>query len=279
MSREHEGKPVVVITGASRGIGLGVACYLAADGVPLVLTARGEARLDQVAVALREQGAKVEPCAADAADEPAMRRVFERAAALGPLGGALHNAGVIEPITAIRDIDVAAFEAHLRTNVTGVLVGLKQALAHRTGGQPLRIVNVSSGAAVHGYRGWAAYCASKAAVNLLSEVAAAEAASETSVVAVAPGIIETRMQRAIRATPAEHFPDVAKFHELHRTGVLLHPVDAAVPLGWFLREAPLELSGRFIDARDEGWQQRASAPDDSVLQRAKHWFDRLEAEA
>ncbi|MFW5739031.1 MAG: SDR family NAD(P)-dependent oxidoreductase [Myxococcota bacterium] len=272
-----QGAPVIVLTGASRGIGLGVACLLAASEVPLLLTARGERRLQRAQAFLAEQGTRVEVHACDVADEPAMGAALDRAAAMGPIGAVLNNAGVLEPISPIREIDIAKFEAHLRTNVTGVLVGTKAALLRKQAHVPLRVVNISSGAATHGYRSWAAYCASKAAVNLLTEVAAAEAGDQVSVVAVAPGIIETQMQRTIRSTSEDRFPDVGKFHELKKAGALLHPVDAAVPLGWLLRSAPMDLSGQFLDARDDALQRRLPAPDARLVERAKAWFDRLEA--
>lgn len=274
----REGAPVVLITGASRGIGLGACCLLAASGTPVLLTARGAERLERVARYLSEQDVRVDTHACDVADERSMAQAFEKAGKLGPLGGVLNNAGVLEPISPIADIDVAGFEAHLRTNVTGVLVGIKHAFAARTKGRELRIVNISSGAATHGYRSWAAYCTGKAGVNLMTEVAAAEAPEGVSVVAVAPGIIETRMQRTIRSTSQDRFPDVGKFHQLKESGALLHPVDAAVALVWLLRDAPLSSSGQFLDARDEALQRRIPAPSDASMQRAKGWFDRLEAE-
>jgi len=275
---DTEGKPVVVITGASRGIGLGVACLLAANDVPMLLTARGAERLEKAAELLRSNGGRVETHACDAADESAMSEAFRRAAEVGPIGAVLNNAGVLEPISPILEVDVARFEAHLRTNVTGVLVGIKLALSHRNAKHALRVVNVSSGAATHGYRSWAAYCASKAAVNLLTEVAAAETGSNTSVVAVAPGIIETQMQRTIRATSEGQFPDVAKFQKLKDDGALLHPTVAAIALVWLLLDAPLQLSGKFVDARDADVQRQITGPGSGVVERAKAWFDQLETE-
>ena len=279
------GNRVVVVTGASRGLGLGVACLLAARGVSLMLTARGGAALERVAKTLGE-GARVATHACDAADEEGMGVAFERAKKLGSIEGVLNNAGVLEPIGPVSALDVEAFDRHLRTNVTGVLVGTKLALGARAAGHPLRIVNVSSGAASHGYRGWAAYCSSKAAVNLLTEVTSEEAHDDvTSAVAVAPGVIETRMQRVIRGTPSERFPDVQKFQQMKDTGALLSAVEAATALDWLLTAAPMSLSGQFLDARSkelgatvgtfvtEGAEDYATA-----LERAKGWFELLETE-
>jgi NAD(P)-dependent dehydrogenase (short-subunit alcohol dehydrogenase family) len=275
-SERTQARPVIVITGASRGIGLGVACLLAAYQTSMFLTARGASELHRVTAFLKRQGAEVDHHACDVADEVAMTHALGMAAQMGPIEGMLNNAGVLEPIGPIDKIEIAAFEAHMRTNVTGVLVGIRQALAHRAPGHPLRVVNVSSGAATHGYRSWGAYCGSKAAVNLLTEVASAESDASTSVVAVAPGIIETRMQRTIRDTPPSQFPDVAKFQDLKDRGALLHPIDAANALVWLLCEAPLSLSGRFVDARDEEMLRNVPRADESAVRRAKGWFEALE---
>jgi NAD(P)-dependent dehydrogenase (short-subunit alcohol dehydrogenase family) len=275
---------VVVVTGATRGIGLATTCLLAAQGVSLVVTARGTERLEQVEHMLQAGGARITARRCDVADEREMERTFRQAADLGRVCAVLNNAGQLEPVGPVRDVEAAAFGEHLRTNVLGVLLGMKHAFRVQQDGQPLRVVNVSSGAATHGYRGWAAYCSSKAAVNLLTEVAAAEtAAASTSVVAVAPGIIETRMQRLIRETSAERFPDVAKFVAMKEAGTLLLPVEASIALMWLLLEAPLTLSGRFLDAREgevrhrvDAWRREQGEGFEARVARARRWFDQIE---
>jgi NAD(P)-dependent dehydrogenase (short-subunit alcohol dehydrogenase family) len=101
----------------------------------------------------------------------------------------------------------AAFARHVRS---------------RPGGGSL--VNLSSGAATGAYRGWAAYCASKAAVEMVTEVVGLEE-SDVGLLAyaVAPGVVDTDMQALIRSTPEDRFPGVGRFHRLHDDGVLLTP--------------------------------------------------------
>ena len=273
---------VILITGANRGLGLGLACLSASLGVSVVLTSRSQQALQRVVEFLQPHAA-VLGVQADAADEVAMTRAFDAAKSLGTLQGVVNNAGQLEPVGSVLDIDLEAFERALRTNVTGVLVGTRLALRSRNPGFPMRIVNVSSGAATRAYSGWAAYCASKAAVNLLTEVSALDAAeANTSIVAVAPGIIETRMQRTIRAVPEDRFPDRRTFIQLKDSGALLHPVHAAVTLDWLVRTAPMSLSGRFVDARGEelvdatrGHREKMSAK----IETATGWFERLEPHA
>lgn len=271
---------VIVITGASRGLGLGLACVLAAQQVPLLLVARSADRLEKLGRRLGDF-TRVEFAPADVTNQTAMALAFERVPRLGPLAGLVNNAGVLTPVTAVRSVPVQAFMDHQRTNVAGALIGMQEALRARTAQQPLRIVNVSSGAALTPYRGWGAYCASKAALTMLTQVAAKEESDgRTSIVAVAPGVIETDMQRAIRAVPEQDFPDVQRFHELKQRGLLQTPADAAVALAWLVLEAPLALSGQFIDARSPEVQAQVQvyrAQHQEALETAEAWFQQLEA--
>ena len=276
-NREHA---AVLITGASRGLGLGLACVLASQKVPVVVTARNGRSLARVAATLAHH-APVVAVEADAADPAAMHEALQAARRLGPLQGLVNNAGLLEPIGPIDQIDLGAFEAALRTNITGVLVGMRMALCHLPRGPALRILNVSSGAATHPYAGWAAYCASKAAVGMLTSVAATEQStrSDLSIIAVAPGVIETAMQRAIRNAPPEAFPEQHKFVQLKLSGALLHPVHAAVALDWLVRFSPLAWSGRTLDARSDEVLVPAREHGASLgacIAQAIQWFEQLE---
>jgi len=209
-----------------------------------------------------------------------MQRAFDKARALGVIEAVVNNAGVLGPVAPIGSIAADDFDRHFRTNVLGVLIGIQLALRSREAGRPLRVVNVSSGASTRAFSGWAAYCSSKAAVNMLTQVAAREYDDgETSVIAVAPGIIETAMQRAIRGTDRAHFADVDRFVELRNTGQLLHPADAAVALAWLVLAAPRSLSGKLVDARDDEVQAAVaqwSRGREQGWAKARAWFDELE---
>ncbi|HEY5109974.1 MAG TPA: SDR family NAD(P)-dependent oxidoreductase, partial [Acidimicrobiales bacterium] len=171
-------------------------------------------------------GADVVVAALDVADAPAVDRFADEVVArFGRIDLWVNNAGVLDPVGPLADADPAALERHVATNVLGVMHGTAAFARHvrsRPGGGSL--VNVSSGAASSPYRGWAAYCASKAAVEMLTEVVGLEeAASGLVAYAVAPGVVDTDMQALIRATPADAFPDVARFHRLHAEDAFLTP--------------------------------------------------------
>ncbi len=200
-----------VITGASRGLGAGLATAFRARGLRLGLCARTAPVL--------ADGPDVIGSRLDVRDAPA---VADFAVAVEARFGAIdlwiNNAGVLEPIEALRDIEPAAARTHLEVNVLGVLFGTQAFVRHlrRRGGEGV-LVNLSSGAAQKAYAGWSLYCAAKAAVDRMTEcVALEEAAHGLRAYAVAPGVIDTDMQALIRATPAERFPEAPRFIERKR---------------------------------------------------------------
>ena len=90
------------------------------------------------------------------------------------------------------------------------------------------LVNISSGAALRGRAGWAAYCAGKAAVDRITEsVQLEEEDAGLRAHAVAPGVVDTDMQVQIRATPPDVFPDVEQFHDLKRRDAFSSPAFVA----------------------------------------------------
>ncbi len=196
----------VVITGASRGLGAGLAGELARRGMRLGLCARGAPAL--------EDGPDVVAARLDVRDGEAVDRFCaDVVARLGPIDLWINNAGVLEPIGPLVQAPVEEWRRHIEINLLGVAWGSAAFCRHRRAvGPGGTLVNISSGAGRKGYFGWSAYCAGKAAVDRLSEcLALEEKAAGTRVLAVAPGIIETKMQEQIRASSATDFPEVDRF--------------------------------------------------------------------
>lgn len=223
MGREMEfdlSDEVVVITGASRGLGAGMAEWFAAGGARLGLCAR---RMPSVAAGLDDW---VMATSLDVTDAGAVGSFASSVvAAFGPPTLWINNAGVLEPVTRSRDLDLDSLITHLGINVGGVLNGQNAFLAvleaARANGT---LVNISSGAAREGRPGWAAYCAGKAAVDRLTETVAKEEGELLDLaLAVSPGLVDTDMQALIRSQSEEVQPDVDWFRQQHREGTMNSP--------------------------------------------------------
>jgi benzil reductase ((S)-benzoin forming) len=216
---------VAVITGASRGLGAGMAERFAARGLALGLCARHEPAGTAVADAVGGP-TTVLTAAVDVTDAAAVERFCtDVVEAFGRIDLWVNNAGLVAPIAPLREAVPDELRANVAVNVLGVLYGSATFARHvraRPGDGTL--INISSGAATRAYEGWAAYCASKAAVDHATRVVAAEEADAgLRAFAVAPGVVDTDMHALIRGTAAEQFPEVGRFHELKRTGAYNSP--------------------------------------------------------
>jgi len=229
---------VAVITGASRGLGEGLAVYMAAAGMHLGLCARHRPNLVVATPSTagddhaRSPEAPLQK-AVDVTDHGALSRFAAAVVARwGRIDLWVNNAGVLEPIGPLAEADPRGLARNIQVNVTGVLHGSAVFARHvraRPGGGVL--INISSGAATTPYAGWAAYCAAKAAVDQLTRVVALEeAAHGLAAYSVAPGVIDTDMQAQIRATDEADFPEVARFHQMAADGSFNSPAWVAAHL-------------------------------------------------
>ena len=195
---------VAVITGASSGIGAGLARHFAAQGMRLGLCSRR--------VPVLEEGADVLSRSVDVSDEAAVFRfAAEVAARFGRIDLWVNNAGVVEPIGMLRDLDMQAFARNHLINFMGVVHGTRAFIAH-VRGAPKReaesvLVNVSSAAARQARAGMSAYSSSKAAIDRLTE-AVAEDEKSAGIVALAlsPGMVDSGTQAVVRSMPVERMP-------------------------------------------------------------------------
>lgn len=187
-----------LITGASRGLGLEIARAFATRGVRLVVTARGQAGLEAAARELRRL-TEVVAIAGDIADaDHATRLVAAGLDRFRRIDVLINNASTIgsSPMPRVDGLDPRAFEAILRVNAVAPLRLIRLVLPQmRARGEGV-IVNVTSDAAVQAYPGWGAYGASKAALDHLTRVLAAELeGTAIRVYLVDPGDMNTQMHR------------------------------------------------------------------------------------
>jgi NAD(P)-dependent dehydrogenase (short-subunit alcohol dehydrogenase family) len=184
-----------VVTGASRGLGAIVARVLAGRGFDLVLNARDEGPLLEVADALTYAGVRVAPVTGDIGDAGCRSRVEDEARAFGHWCVLVNNASELGPIAPLSGADLTKFDRVLATNLIAPVALTQLAFPHLMASGRGLVVNVSSDAARGAYPGWGLYGASKAALDLITRTCASEAEGKVTFVAVDPGDMRTRMHQ------------------------------------------------------------------------------------
>jgi len=186
----------VLITGASRGIGAEAARVFANAGANVALLARSQDDIAALAGEIGEQAIAI-PCNVARYSEmsSAVATVVQ---VFGGLDVLINNAGVVDPISHLGDADPDAWGQLIDINVKGVFNGIHAALpALKNGGGS--VLTISSGAAHNAIEAWSAYCASKAAVNMMNRSLHLEEASNgIRAIGLSPGTVATDMQRKIK---------------------------------------------------------------------------------
>ncbi len=192
-----------LITGASRGLGLALAHALAERGWQLIIDARGEVELNAAKDALSKHTAVI-ALVGDVSDAAHRRELGQAAATLGGLDIVVNNAGVLgpSPQPALLNYPLDVLEQVYRANVIAPL-GVLQAV-HKQLKPNARIINVTSDAGVEPYVGWGGYGSSKAALEQMSAILAAENPA-WRVYWVDPGDMRTQMHQD--AFPGEDISD------------------------------------------------------------------------
>ena len=160
---------------------------------------------------------------------------------------AILNAGVLGSIADLSDADMHAMRAVMDVNLWANKSVLDAVFAR--GRKVDRVVAISSGAAVSGARGWNAYAMSKAALNMMMALYAAER-PETHFAALTPGLVDTAMQAEIRALPEDpRFPTVERLKASAGTSAMPDPEELAPRLADAIHALGQRESGRFWDLR------------------------------
>ncbi|GAA6039627.1 hypothetical protein JCM8097_002224 [Rhodosporidiobolus ruineniae] len=260
-----QGTQTVLLTGGSAGLGLATLEILLSQGLNVVSVQRTETP-ELAALAQKYPGVLL-ICKGDVSKDEDNKAAVEAAMqSFGRLDAVILNAGVVEPVSPIRSLTHSSGKLdELRTLFEINFFSLVSLLTHaipylneRDGkgleeGEPAgRVVLVSSGAATGGTTGWAAYNASKAAMNSLGRTLGNEE-PDLVTVAIRPGTPDTKMQTLIRdigasgMTPTDH----ARFLDLHSQGKLLPPHEPGGVLAGAALKAPKEWSGSFKNWNDE----------------------------
>jgi len=201
-------KPVALITGASQGLGRALAEALGAQGWRLVIDARRADRLDAAAARVRasaEVDADVVAVVGDVADPAHRAELVAAVERFGRLDVLVNNASTLgaSPLPPLDSLDLGVLRTTYEVNVVAPLALIQAVLPFLTASKGT-IVNVTSDAAVEAYEGWGGYGSSKAALEHLSAILAAEH-PELRVRWVDPGDMRTEMHQD--AFPGEDISD------------------------------------------------------------------------
>lgn len=206
----------VMVTGASSGIGRATARALGAEGANLVLAGRRRERLDEVAAELQAAGRETLVVTGDTRDEAAsVAWVKDALARFGGLDGLVNAAGVLGNGSTV-DGPTAEWQRMMDINVTAVMQ-VTRAAAEALKARKGAVVNISSVAGVRPYANLAAYCTSKAAVEMYTRCAALDFAPfGVRVNAIAPGVVVTELHTVTGA--------VADYPGFLERGKATHPI-------------------------------------------------------
>jgi len=225
---------VYVVTGASRGLGLAIAqLLLEPDSAMLCVARKSNPLLQDLA---QSRGAILSQWTEDLENGRAVAAKLEAwLESLNPQEIAsatlINNAGLIPPLVALRDSNAANTALALRVGLEApMLLSAAFLGATRSWQLPRKVLNISSGLGRRPMASQAAYCAAKAGMDHFTRCLALEEAlspNGAKVCSLAPGVIATDMQLQLREADPTAFPDQKNFANLHATGKLVSPEEAA----------------------------------------------------
>ena len=191
---------VALITGASKGIGLGMATAYAREGAAVMLSSRKQDALDEAARGIEAlvPGARLATFAANAGEpdqaEACVAATIDR---LGGIDVLINNAATNPVMGRTIDADLDAWDKTFRVNVRGALVWAQLAWRSTMEANGGCVINISSVGGIAGTSGIGAYNITKAAIIHLTKVLAVEMAPQVRVNAIAPGLVKTDFARAL----------------------------------------------------------------------------------
>lgn len=203
---------VIVITGASSGLGLATARHLAAQGGIVVLGARREDRIQSLAEELKNAGGEALAVQTDVADKTQVMALVDAAVKrYGRVDVMLNNAGVM-PLSPLERLKLDDWEQMVDVNIKGVLYGIAAALPHMIKQKSGHIINVSSIAGHKVWPGSAVYSATKHAVRVISEGLRQEVKTHgLRTTIISPGSVDTDLPLSI--TEADIAANVREYQE------------------------------------------------------------------
>ncbi|MGQ9695092.1 MAG: SDR family NAD(P)-dependent oxidoreductase [Thermodesulfobacteriota bacterium] len=245
-----EGK-VAIVTGASKGIGKGIALRYAQEGATVVLASRSLNLLEAIARQINEKGGQALAIEVDVAQYASVAQMIEKAYKyFGRLDILVNNAG-IAMVAPSEELSQADWQRALDTDLSGVFYGCQCAARKMMAQGGGCIINITSVYGLVAAPGRAAYCASKAACNMLTKVLAIEWAKKNiRVNAIAPGYIRTELVQGVIAKGMLPVRAIEKRTPLGRIGEVEDILALAVYLA---SDESSFMTGSVINI-DGGWE-------------------------
>lgn len=237
---------IVIITGGSKGLGLGLAKEYHKNGYRVISLSRS--KLEKVYA--------VEQYRCDLSNaesiEPVLIEIFNQLDGDSTANITLiNNAGDLGSINTIDKLSPAEISYTIQVNLVAPLI-LNSIFLRLTRDWNCKkqIINISSGAAINPYESWSMYCSSKAGLDMMTKVIAKEQKDHgASIVSIYPGIVDTDMQAEARNAPKENFKSVQRFIDFYEQGELFTPKQVAKKIYELDSSGELK-NGRILDVRN-----------------------------
>ncbi len=233
---------VAIVTAAGRGIGAGIAKAFAEVGADLVIGARTQEQLDQVAAYVAQSGRRAAAVAGDLSSRAGMAKLVERAMdEFGRIDIVVNNAGGSMPGPFLAT-EEDSFDEALRWNVTTAFNLTQLAVPHMLARASGSVINIASAIGRFGDRGFCAYGTAKAALIHLTKNLAADLAPKIRVNCIAPGATETSALNAVLGNEAIE-QEMINRTPLRRIGTV---EDIAAGAVYFASDASSYVTGRVL---------------------------------
>ncbi len=222
---------LAVVTGTSAGIGAALADLLLERGWTVVGLSRRTVTKEHPAYS---------HIAHDLADPSGFQELADRLAGLvaeRPWSrvGVVNNAATVGQLIVTSGMDPDALAPSFAVNLLAPIAIMSAVVRGCPADTPLRIVNVSSGAARAPFPGMTEYCAAKAGLRMAGQILGAEVEGRNvAVLSYEPGIVETNMQEVARSASADDFPSSEMFHHFQAAGIAITPRQTVPPMADFL---------------------------------------------
>ncbi|HCP81760.1 MAG TPA: short-chain dehydrogenase [Octadecabacter sp.] len=239
---------VVLITGASRGIGAASARAFADEGAKVALLARSGGQIAELAAEIGDAAIAI-PCDVSSYDD-VVRAIDETVKAFGPLDVFIGNAGLLDPISHLAEADPEAWGKTIDVNLKGVFNGMRAAMPDMIKRGKGTIITISSGAAHGPVEAWSSYCSSKAGAYMLTRCADKEAREQgLRIMGLSPGTVATDMQRDIKASGINPISQLEWSDHIP-------PEWPARTLVWMCSDEADEFMGDDVSLRDESIRKK-----------------------